>query len=235
MTTFHIYCDESCHIEHDGHDVMVLGAVRCPAERRREISVELRDLKIRYGLKPSLELKWTKISPAQVAYYKAVVDYFVDNVDLAFRAVVVPDKSKLRHDEFGQTHDDFYFKTYFQVIRHWLDQAHSFRIFLDIKDTRSWERTQKLHEVLAKSRYDFDRNIVQSIELVRSEQVELVQLADLLVGCVSYANRGLTTSAAKLAVVDHLRHRTGLQLTKTTLIREPKVNIFVWQAREAQP
>jgi hypothetical protein len=231
MTTFHIYCDESCHLEHDGHTAMVLGAIRCPAERRREVAVALRDLKARHGLKPTLELKWTKVSPAKVDYYKAVIDLFMDTSDLAFRAVVVPDKTLLRHDAHGQTHDDFYYKMYFQLVRHWLDRAHDYRIVLDIKDTRSWEKTKKLQEVLANSQYDFDRTIVRSIELVRSEQVELVQLTDLLTGCISYANRGLSTSPAKAALVEHFRHRSALRLTQTTLISEPKVNIFVWRAR----
>ena len=231
MTTFHIYCDESCHLEHDNHKVMVLGAVRCPAARRRELAVALRDLKIRHGLNPEFELKWTKVSPAKVQYYKAVIDLFMETTDLAFRAVVVPDKSLLRHDDFNQTHDDFYFKLYFQLIRHWLDRGHDYRVFLDIKDTRSWEKTKKLRDVLANSQYDFDRDIVRTIELVRSDQVELVQLTDLLTGCVSNANRGLATGAGKRELVEYLRHRSALRLTQTTLFSEPKVNIFVWQAR----
>lgn len=231
MSTFHIYCDESCHLEHDGHKAMVLGAIRCPAERRRDVAVALRNLKIRHGLKPTLELKWTKVSPAKLDYYKAVIDFFMETTDLAFRAVVVPDKTLLRHEDHGQTHDDFYYKMYFQLVRHWLDRAHDYRIVLDIKDTRSWEKTKKLQEVLANSQYDFDWTIVRSIELVRSEQVELVQLADFLTGCISYANRGLSTSPAKTALIEHLRHRSTLRLTQTTLISEPKVNIFVWQAR----
>ncbi len=232
MTTFHIYCDESCHLEHDHQSVMVLGAIRCPAEKRREISVALRDIKSRHGLKPTFELKWTKVSPAKADYYKDVVDFFMDANNLAFRAVVVPDKSKLRHAEFEQTHDDFYYKLYFQLIRHWLREDDHFRVFLDVKDTKSWAKTQKLHEILANSQYDFNRSIVQSIELVRSEHVELVQLADLLTGCVSYANRGLKTNAGKLAVVERLQHRSSRRLTRTTLVAEPKVNLFVWQPRE---
>jgi hypothetical protein len=232
VTTFHIYCDESCHLENDGHSVMVLGSVRCPADHRRDVAVALRDLKIKHGLNPRFELKWTKVSPSKVAYYRDVLDLFFDDTRLAFRAVVMPDKAKLRHIDFGHTHDDFYYKQYFLLIRHWLDRSHSYRIFLDIKDTRSWGKTKKLQQVLANSRYDFDRTIVQSIEIIRSEQVELLQLADLLIGCVSYVNRGLETNAGKVELVEHMRHRSSLSLTRTTLISEPKVNILVWSARE---
>jgi len=232
MTTFHIYCDESCHLENDGHSSMVLGGVKCAAEHRRDIAVALRDLKIKHGLSSKFELKWTKVSIAKVSYYRDVLDLFFEDPQLSFRAVVTPDKSKLRHDEFRQTHDDFYFKQYFLLIRHWLDRSHDYRIFLDIKDTKSWTKTLKLQEVLANSHYDFDRTIVRSIEIVRSEQVEILQLADLLIGCVSYANRGLMSNGGKVELVRHLRHRSSLSLTKTTLSTEPKVNILVWAARE---
>ena len=69
---------------------------------------------------------------------------------------------------------------------------------------------------------------------MRSHEVELLQLADLLIGAVSYANRGLTTSPAKLAVIEDVRRRSGYRLTRTTLLQEDKVNLFRWQAREAQ-
>jgi hypothetical protein len=229
MTVFHIYCDESCHLEHDRHRVMVLGSVRCPRDKVRETAVALRGIKARHGLSSKLELKWTKVSPGRLAFYRDVLDYFLEAEHLGFRAVVVPDKGELRHEAFRQTHDDFYFKLGFQLIRHWLSRHDQFRIFLDIKDTRSWEKTRRLREILANSHYDFDRNIVRTIELVRSEQVELIQLVDLLCGCLSYANRGLQTSPAKVALVAHLRKRTGLSLTQSTLVSEPKVNVFVWR------
>jgi hypothetical protein len=49
---------------------------------------------------------------------------------------------------------------------------------------------------------DFDRDIIEAIQLIRSHEVEQVQIADLLTGAVGYANRGLTSSEAKSASVD---------------------------------
>jgi hypothetical protein len=56
-----------------------------------------------------------------------------------------------------------------------------------------------------------------------------MQVADLLIGAVGYANRGLSTNAAKVALVGRLRTRSGYSLRQTTLLREEKLNIFVWQ------
>lgn len=46
--TYNIYCDESCHLENDHQKVMVLGAVWCPLEKRREIAVRLTGV---YGIR----------------------------------------------------------------------------------------------------------------------------------------------------------------------------------------
>lgn len=229
--TFNIYCDESCHLERDQQSVMVLGAVWCPLEKTRDIAVRLREIKQDHGLAADFEIKWVKVSPAMIHFYLAVMDYFFDDDDLHFRALIVPDKSKLRHDDFEQTHDDWYYKMYFDMLKIILGPQDRYRIYLDIKDTRSANKIARLHEVLSKNMYDFSREIIERVQTVRSEEVEQQQLADLLVGAVSYANRGLLTSAAKLKLVERMRHRSGYRLTHTTLLKESKVNLFRWHAR----
>jgi hypothetical protein len=113
---FNIYCDESCHLETDHQQVMVLGAVWCPLEKAREIAVRLREIKAHHQMKPGFEIKWTKVSPAKARFYPEVMDYFFDDDDLHFRALIVPDKTKLRHEAFGQSHDEWYYKMYFDML-----------------------------------------------------------------------------------------------------------------------
>jgi len=184
------------------------------------------------GLNPSFEAKWSKVSPGQLGYYLALVDYFLDDDDLHFRALVVPDKSLLNHGAFHQTHDDWYYKMYFDLLKAIFAPDSRYRIYLDYKDTNGASKVEKLHDILCNSQYDFSREVIERMQLVRSHEVELVQLADILLGAVAYANRGLTSSSAKLALIERLRARTGYTLTKTTLLREGKFNIFVWRATE---
>ena len=80
----------------------------------------------------------------------------------------------------------------------------------------------------ANSMYDFSRGVIERIQSVRSHEVELMQLADLLIGAVAYANRGLAGNAGKEALVARMRKRSGYALTRTTLLREDKTNLFVW-------
>ena len=230
--TYNIYCDESCHLENDRQKAMVLGALWCPAAVARTCNEAIRAIKARHGLSPQFEVKWKKVSPAKLAFYRELLDFFFDNAELHFRALIVPDKGRLQHQAFKQTHDDWYYKMYFDLLKVILEQHSVYRIFLDIKDTRSSRKVAKLHEVLTNNMYDFDRGIVRIVQTVHSHEIELLQLCDLLIGAVSYVNRGLEESPAKRALVEHMRQRSGLRLTLTTLLREDKVNLFRWKAGE---
>ena len=44
-----IYCDESCHLQHDEYPNMVLGALSCPKVKVREISDKIKELKEKTG------------------------------------------------------------------------------------------------------------------------------------------------------------------------------------------
>ena len=53
-----VYCDESCHLEHDRQGVMVLGAIWSPLDTTREIARFIRDIKERHGLDRNFGTKW---------------------------------------------------------------------------------------------------------------------------------------------------------------------------------
>lgn len=227
---FNIYCDESCHLENDHQPAMVLGAVWCPLEKVREISTRIREIKEKHGMGHDFEAKWIKVSPAKSRMYLDLMDYFFDDDDLHFRALIVPDKTKLRHEDYGHDHDTWYYKMYFDMLKVILDPEAMYRIYLDIKDTRGAAKVKKLHEVLCNNIYDFSSEIIERLQLVRSHEIEILQITDLLIGAVSYANRQCTGSEAKLAMVDRLRQRSHYELSRTTLLQEKKVNLFRWRA-----
>ena len=94
---------------------MVLGCVWCPKDKVKAIHERIRDIKDRNGILPSGEVKWTRISKGNMAVYQQLIDYFFDTDDLNFRAIII-DKEELNHKEYGQTHDDWYYKMMFQLI-----------------------------------------------------------------------------------------------------------------------
>ena len=76
--------------------------------------------------------------------------------------------------------------------------------------------------------YDFNQNIIKRIQLVHSHEVSILQLTDLFIGSLSYIHRELTQSEAKLKIIERIRHRSHYTLHKSTLLKEEKFNIFIW-------
>ena len=226
-----LYCDESCHLEHDRSTVMVLGTIWCPDDVRRAAARDIRRLKTEYGLSREFELKWSKVSPARIDFYLAVIGHFFSDVRLHYRGVTIQDKSRLNHQFYEQTHDDFYYKMWFYCLRPVLDRHFPSRIFLDIKDTKGSIRVEKLRQVLCRDQGDFSETLLQSIQLVRSHEVELLQVADFLSGALSYFHRGLAGSQAKISLIRKIQEHTGFGLGRNTKLGEEKFNLFVWTPR----
>lgn len=232
MSEINIYCDESNHLEKDGIPAMVLGTVYAPKEKVKSANKRIREIKEKYNIHSYIEMKWSKVSPHKIQFFLDVIDYFFDNDDLHFRAIII-DKKVLDHDGHKQSHDDFYYKMYFELLSKILDPQNKYRIYLDIKDTRGGRKVKKLREVLSNNMYDFDGKIIEDIQQIRSHEVELLQLADILIGAMQFLNRKDVKSEAKRKIVDRMKERSGYDLLRSTLVREEKTNIFYWKGRDS--
>lgn len=225
---YNIYCDESCHLENDGQKAMVMGAVWCSKENTDKINNEIREIKQKHKLSRYFEIKWIKVSIAKIDFYREVIEYFFNNADLHFRAVVIPDKSIINHEMFNQTHDDWYYKMYFTLLNKIIAPRDENYIYLDIKDTRSAGKVRLLETVLRNSEYDFESQIIKRVQNIHSHESQQMQLSDLLIGAVSYENRNLNSSSAKVGITELIKAKTGYSLKKSTLLTENKFNIFIW-------
>jgi hypothetical protein len=232
--TFNVYCDESCPLEHDHIPVMVLGAVWCRESVVRQINRRVGEIKKRHGVPSKVEIKWSKLSPAKQQLYLDLVDLFFDDDDLHFRGILIPDKTRLDHTAFNQSHDTWYYKMCFRMIEPIIDPTQCYRVYLDIKDTRSEEKRQKLEEVLRSSRNDPYGTIIERVQQIRSYESAIMQLTDILVGAIAYHNRGLTTNTAKREVIRRIQQRSGWSLETTTWLREPKLSLLRWQGWRAE-
>lgn len=232
-TEYNIYCDESCHLEHDHIPIMLLGAIWCPADRTKSISKKIRAIKAEYNAKG--ELKWTKVSNCRIQFYNALIDYFFAEKSLNFRSLVVFGKDRLDHDYFNQgSHDSFYYKMYYQLLLNLVSQEESsFNIYLDIKDTRGSKRVKVLSEILRTKLRDNDLKIIKDVQLVRSHESQLIQLADFLIGAVGYENRNEIdkNNSAKLNIIERIRRASGNDIKHTTSPWEQKFNLFIFHPR----
>ena len=214
--TFNIYCDESCHLENDHKDFMFLGSISSAFNQVRLHTSRIDEIKKKHRF--FAKIKWSHVSKSKYHFYSELIDYFF-GTDLKFRAIGI-DKSKINHQYFAQTHDEFYYKMYYQLLNHKTNSLYSYNVYLDIKDTLSASKVRKLREIL-NIRY----GVFRSVQNIRSQESVLMQLADFLLGAISYyKNNSEKKNQAKVLLTERIINKSGINLDKTNY--SEKLNLF---------
>lgn len=216
MKTFNLYSDESCHLENDHKQFMFLGSVSAAYNQVKLHTENIQSLKKKhhfYG-----EIKWGKVSKSQLYFYTELIDYFF-STDLKFRCVGI-DKTKVDNNRFQQTYDDFYFKMYYQLLNHNIDSRYAYNVYLDIKDSLSAFKVNKLKEVL-----NVKYGVFRNVQSIRSNESVLLQLSDLIMGAISYEqNNEKKENQAKIKIIEKIKSHAKDSLNKTNL--SDKLNLF---------
>lgn len=219
--TFNIYCDESCHLENDHKPYMFLGKVSSAYNQIKLHTENIREIKKKHHF--YAEIKWTSVSKSKLRFYEELVDYFF-STDLQFRAIGVQ-KDKINNGAFGQSYDDFYYKMYYYLLNHNLNSLYRYNVYLDIKDTLSAHKVNKLKDIL-NARFGVFRNV----QNIRSHESLLLQLADLIMGAISYYhNNQEKANAAKVKLIEKIKNHSGTGLDRTNY--SEKLNLFFIELR----
>ncbi len=227
---YNIYCDESCHLEFDRQSVMLLGCIWCPEDKVKENASMIRKIKDKHQARG--ELKWIKVSTSRNLFFIDLVTSFFNSPDLYFRCLVVKNKHLLDHSYYNQgSHDSFYYKMYYYLLCNIISPESKYNIFIDIKDTKSQSKIYKLRDVLCNSFHDFDKKLIPNIQNVRSKELELLQLADFLMGAISYYSRGLSSNQVKVGIVNKISELSNLGLMESSPPWEKKFNLFFFSPR----
>jgi len=181
---YKIFCDESNHLMNDKSNVMVNGAILVPEEKTQEYNRYIKYLRHKHNY--YTELKWTKLHSKQINFYIELIDFFFKS-DMKFKATLIVNKSKLEHQKYNSTHDDFYYKAYYYTLRDFIKNEvfNNYKIYLDYKDRRGGEKIKKLKFFLEKQ--GLGNNI--DIYIINSNESQILQLCDLFIGAIGYYNR----------------------------------------------
>lgn len=223
-----IYTDESCHTGADGQNI-VIGALWCKQKTSRWLAENVKLLRVQHGIALNREIKWTKVSSAKLDYYKSLVDLFAQGIDVHFRAIVI-NKEKIDHEKYNSSEDDFYYRMNYILIRNIAEKNDGeFRIFMDYKDSWSNEKSQRLAKYLSHTTALAKKSF--EAQPARSYEVVALQITDLLIGAVMYANKPRLPgdSPAKLELLRYIEKNLGQILTQETPYGISKFNILLWE------
>ena len=219
--TFNLYCDESTHLIHDGHPYMLLSYISIAYPQIRLAKEEIKAIKRKFNY--TEELKWTNVHSATYKVYAELVDWFFMN-DLEFRAVVV-DKSQIDEKRADYSFNDFYFRMYFQLLHTKVDFQNRYNVFLDIKDTCSGEKLEKMKKIMSYN------SSIGTLQFIPSRESVFIQLADVLMGAINYNLRIQKGDVkgnviAKLKFIEKIKRHSNISLNTTTPLSRNKFNLF---------
>lgn len=216
--SYELYSDERYH-SIPGRRYLMLGGIICTANRGEKLVSGLSQVRTAFNL--TKEMHWEKVSKSYLSAYKAWANVFLKD-DLARFSLFVIDMSGSAWKNFNphpnrtSSHDERLASAYYQFL---------LVSFGGIHDTVSWgvypdkgffskdtivdrvgfllNRTYKKALGLKKPR------IIHKIGAQDSKNLELIQLADVLLGSLSHSSiplhgtRPQLTSPARLELVDH--------------------------------
>ena len=229
-----IYCDESRHTS-GGDRFMVIGAILCDREKKREYVHHIHLLKKAYNTQG--EFGWKRLSPNKAAFYYELIDFFMEN-DIGFKCIVV-DKSKIDNEAYNDGDSELgFYKFYYQMLKDSLEANKEYFIYLDWQQNRDQHRFSTLKFYLQRKLQG--RAKIACLEPVTSSNQPLIELADLFIGAVGYQYNNRRESPVKIAFCTKLadalhkinnRYFKFHRLDTFTAKIEKKFNIFRWEPR----
>lgn len=221
-----IYIDESCHLENDNYPVMSVGGLYVAEDTWLELSEGIKRIKRKYH--SPTELKWNKVSASRMPLYKELIDFFFEQRDLTFRALLIKHKEDINNERYNDgDHNIFYYKTMFYLIRD-SDSPNRYKVYMDIKDNRGKARLNMLSNVLGRvcgsEKYIHFQNL-------RSDECQFIQLADFFIGAIVYKQRNDIDkkSAIKNEIIEYIERRSKHSITENTPPWESKFKIWDFQ------
>lgn len=222
-----VYCDESrqelaAHgrAEQAGEYVLI-GSIWIEKKTRSRLKARVRSLRELHGVHG--EFKWNKVSGSKLPFYEALIDLFFD-CEAKFRCLVLSTAAvDVKRYHSGDPELMFY-KFYYQLLHQWILTDNEYDIFVDGKTNRLRSRVRELGIVLQRANVTAN---VRRVQVVRSHESDMLQLADFLIGAVGFRYMP-GRSSAKLRIVRRIEGYLGHPIRPTDRA-ESKFNIFEWR------
>lgn len=228
---YNVYCDESCHLISNDSKYMLIGAVYCPKTKVKKVNEYIAHLKENYNISNKIELKWNKIDKKTEKLYLDIINYFFNNDDLKFRVIII-DKTKLNHEKYNQTENDFYHKAYYEMLKYIIIPGNSYNIYPDIKDTNSYYYHQVMLDYLRIKMSDTNKKTIKKVQPIRSYESSILQINDVLIGALSYYYRNLSGNIVKLNIINEINKLYQNTFDSSSNYNNTKFNIFIWKSRD---
>lgn len=176
------------------------------------------------------ELKWNKVSAQKYSEYVSLVDLFFHQATqrlLLFKSVVF-DTYEIDYKTYHEgDHEIGFYKFFYQFILHKFGRhaakGHR-RLIIHFDERKTHYSLEKFRVILnrgMRKKYNLNEDVVRAVQVVRSHDSDVIQIADVLMGAVGFQWNGLhllpESRRAKIDLAAHIAQKAGLSsLAKQT-------------------
>lgn len=220
---FDVYCDESSPevlSDRSANKYLLIGGIWMPYEERSNFKDAIKAFRKEFNY--TNEIKWNKVSPSSLGFFKALIQYFFDSEFISFRVIVI-EGEKINQIKFhGDDKELSFYKFYYQLLHHWVHRGNEYSIFMDHKVNKELDRVGRLKEVISNANPFVTFNTIQAIP---SKESLGIQFADFLTGAVNGKVNNKISSSSKVEIIQLIENNLGYVIQQTS-VGERKFNVF---------
>ena len=253
-----IYADESC-TQADQGDYMVIGGITCSKDTSKEIRKKINKLLSNNNLGKNFEFHFSQIKTKEIDIYKKLIDIFSEfyskknnyksgiNQSKIYREIcfdsILIEQSKIDHNLFNNGDAELgFFRFYYHLLSSTVNKYYvngkEFHITIDAIRTKNPKMVPNLQKRLFKSVNNLSPNPVKMVQRQDSRAEVLLQMTDVILGCVSFKwnretkicqNTKLNAkNLAKREVYNYLEKNLKIDLLKETI---PGRSFNIWKLK----
>ncbi|MBK5247357.1 MAG: DUF3800 domain-containing protein [Peptostreptococcaceae bacterium] len=221
-----IYCDESRQdlltSSNPTSVYTLIGSLWMTKEIRLDMARRMYALREEY--KVWGEIKWSKVSPSKIEFYKSLIALFFDSQKMPYFRCILIDSKKVDNEKYNSGDCELgFYKFYYQVLYHWINENPiNCRVFCDIKENKDKNRLKTLHRTLQYT----SNGRVEAVQALRSSDTPMLQFCDFLLGMASARlNNSVAQCSAKFALIEYFEKQLGMKISPTNK-NVRKYNVF---------
>lgn len=178
---YNIYCDETFLRK---QVAFAFGGLICTPRRAEILRNSLQQIRLKYNYFG--EVKWKKVSHKVVQIYKDFIDLFLHDPFARFVSMKVKKGSYWKG--WGSSEEERFFKAYYVFLMRNIGPYSRFYVYPDEKPIQKNYRWDRLHFLINRARRDnwgIKHRNIKELRPLNSKDEDLLQLTDLLLGCLT--------------------------------------------------
>jgi hypothetical protein len=236
ITEYELYSDERKE-KHNGNSYLTVGGLVCTDKGRDRLLAKLTLL--RDAISFTGEIGWKNVSTFYLDIYKAWLNVFFDDPHARYSLLSVNQTSQdwqtfRRRLHRANSHDDPLASAYYQFLLVTFGSLHDSQRWWVFPDSGYFSRDRVLDHV----EFLFNRTykkafgpkssrVIRLARALNSKHADLIQLADLLLGCSACAEYAYTPqSSSKHMLLMHFQNRANI--TNVTKRGRRKISVSAW-------